>query len=73
MNIVVQLFCGVDLYAAKITIINLKGLTNRHYRLTNDHSLVVFLFELTWSHACEGLEGTKEGTLRGEARLRPDL
>ena len=37
MNIVVQLFCGVDLYAAKITIINLKGLTNRHYQLTNDH------------------------------------
>ena len=37
MNIVVQLFCGVDLYAAKITIINQKGLTNRHYQLTNDH------------------------------------
>lgn len=73
MNIIVYCFCGVDIYVAKIAIITLKGLTNRHYRLTNDHSLVVFLFELAWSHACEGLEGTKEGTLRGEARLRPDL
>lgn len=73
MNIIVYCFCGVDLYAAKITIINLKGLTNRHYQLTNDHLLVFLLSELTWSHACEGFEGTEEGTLRGEARLRPDL
>ena len=73
MNIIVYCFCGVDLYAAKITIINLKGLTNRHNRLTNDHLLVFLLSELTWSHARDGFEGTKEGTLRGEARLRPDL
>ena len=42
MNIIVYCFCGVDIYAAKIAIITTKRLTNRHNRLTNDHSLVVF-------------------------------
>ncbi len=50
-----------------------KRLTNRHNRLTNDHSLVVFLFELAGSHASEGFEGTEEGSLRREARLHPNL
>ena len=41
MNIIVYCFCGVDIYAAKITINHKKGLTNRHNRLTDDHMLVV--------------------------------
>ena len=35
--------------------------------------LVVFLFELAGSHACNGFEGSEEGTLRRKARLHPDL